>query len=146
MPSFKNTPLVRAPLRSGLMATALCLAGALGAAQVWAESALPAWKTSGDLQYSCGGIGVDESSAMRAAMKDYPLALLFSAKNGDYLADVKVDIEASGKSLQMTAGGPVCLLKLPAGSYSVKATAPGGQSQSEKVQVGKGSKTLDFRF
>ena len=147
MSSFTTTALVRPSLRSGLIATAIGLAGVLATtAQASAESALPAWKTSGELQYSCGGIGVDESTAMRAAMKSYPLALLFAAKNGDYLADVKVDIASGGKNMQMTASGPVCLLKLPAGDYTVKATAEGGATQSEKVQVGKGAKTLDFRF
>ena len=146
MSSLTTTALVRPSLRSGLIAAAIGLAGVLATAQASAESALPAWKTSGELQYSCGGIGVDESTAMRAAMKNYPLALLFAAKNGDYLADVKVDIASGGKNMQMTASGPVCLLKLPAGDYTVKATAEGGATQSEKVQVGKGAKTLDFRF
>ena len=40
--------------------------------------------------YVCGGIGSDESTAMRAAMKDHPLSLLFARADGAYLADVAV--------------------------------------------------------
>ena len=72
----------------------------------------------------CGGIGEDESTAMRSAMKNYPLALLFAEKSGAYLANVTVDIRSKQVSSQFTAEGPVCLLKLPAGSYSVSLWHP----------------------
>ena len=35
-----------------------------------AEGQLPAAQRAGEVQYRCGGIGLDESTAMRAAMKD----------------------------------------------------------------------------
>ena len=111
------------------------------------QEAAPKLHSAGKLQYTCGGIGKDESTAMRAAMKDYPLALLFAGKDGEYLADLKVDIEpASGEAAQFTASGPVCLVKLADGAYTVTVTAPEGAKQSKKVEAGKGSKSLDFRF
>ena len=128
----------------------LTLAFAVGAAllslQALAQTQLPPMHEKGAVQYSCGGIGKDESTAMRAAMKDYPLSLLFAAKDGDYLADISVDIQSAQGSTQFTANGPVCLVKLPAGSYKVTATTKDGQSQSKSVQTGKASHSLDFRF
>lgn len=110
---------------------------------------LPEAKTQGSLRYTCGGISVDESQAMRAAMKDHPLSLLFAAQGGAYLADVQVKLVPQGwgdaGALTFTATGPVCLLDLPAGSYEVEASV-GGKEKRQTVMVGKDAKTLDFRF
>ncbi|SFD92215.1 hypothetical protein [Paracidovorax konjaci] len=112
-------------------------------------SALPVTKTQGKLRYTCGGISVDESSAMRAAMKDHPLSLLFAAAGGAYLADVEVKLVPQGwgdaESLTFTASGPVCLLDLPAGSYEIEVRS-GDKEKRQTVMVGKDPKTVDFRF
>lgn len=111
-----------------------------------AQGQIPEMQEAGALRYSCGGIGEDESTAMRSAMKNYPLALLFAEKSGAYLANVTVDIRSKQVSSQFTAEGPVCLIKLPAGSYKITATTKGGSSQSQSVQVGKTPRQLDFRY
>ncbi|GGH59950.1 hypothetical protein GCM10010975_22140 [Comamonas phosphati] len=131
-------------LLAGALLTAL---PALAQAQTGAVAGgVPPLHTQGALQYACGGIGLDESTAMRTAMKDYPLSLLFAAKDGEYLADITVEIKGAKDSYRFQAGGPVCLLKLPAGAYSVQATSGNGQTQSLQTQVGKEAHSLDFRF
>jgi hypothetical protein len=112
-----------------------------------AQSAMPAMKSQGAVQYVCGGIGSDESTAMRAAMKDHPLSLLFARASGEYLANVDVTVMdgKGGAALSMRASGPVCLVDLPPGRYTVQATS-NGTTKSETVTVGSGSKTADFRF
>lgn len=103
---------------------------------------------AGPIQWRCGGIGSDESTAMRAAMKEHPLSLLFARTDGAYLADVQVDIrgEAAGGAAQsLRANGPVCLVTLPPGRYAVDASL-GGQRKTQTVQVGGAPRTLDFRF
>ena len=127
-------------------AAALCLGAVSAHAQD--KRALPAMHMQGSAGYVCGGIGLDESTLFRSAMKSHPLSLLFARPGGDYLADVQVDIKArSGESvLSMTAGGPVCLVDLPAGRYTIAATS-GGTTKNATVTVGSGgSKTADFRF
>ena len=114
--------------------------------QAHAQGKIPPMHEKGAVQYSCGGIGKDESTAMRAAIKDYPLSLLFATRDGDYLADISVDIQSAQGSTQFTANGPVCLVKLPAGSYKLTATTTEGQRQSQSVQTGKDSHSLNFRF
>lgn len=111
-----------------------------------AQGQIPEMQESGALRYSCGGIGEDESTAMRAAMKNYPLSLLFAEKSGAYLANVAVDVRGKQVSSQFTADGPVCLIKLPAGSYKITATTKGGSSQTQSVQVGQTPHQLDFRY
>ena len=47
------------------------------------------------------------------------------------------------------AQGPVCLLRLDSGRYTVKASADGGKAVSQSVEVapaGTPGKTLDYRF
>ena len=83
---------------------------------------------------------------MRAAMKDYPLSLLFSGQGGEYLADVRVDIRGGAQDMRFTASGPVCLLRLPEGEYQVQATTRQGSTQNQKVRVGREPHTLGFRF
>ena len=132
-------------LRRALLAFA-CAVGAAGGAQ--AQSAMPQWKGEGAVRYVCGGIGSDESNAMRAAMKEHPLALLFARSDGAYMADVQVDIKGAdgAPSLALRANGPVCLVDLPAGRYTVEAAMSGGNVKSQAVTVGGGSKTASFRF
>lgn len=116
--------------------------------QSGAQARMPAVQTQGPLRYQCGGIGSDESDAMRAAMKDHPLSLLFARADGAYEANVQVRISpqgGQGEALSFTAAGPVCLLQLPAGSYQVQVQGA-GQSHSRTVRVGGSPQTLDFRF
>lgn len=127
------------------LGTALTLLG-VGTVHAQDGSIPPMVKTQGSVQYACGGIGSDESTAMRAAMKDYPLSLLFSTRDGAYLASVDVEIAGSAGSAHFKAQGPICLIKLPAGPYAVKATVPGQDSQSRNVTIGGEGKMLDFRY
>ena len=123
-----------------------CMAAAFAAN---AQSAMPAWQGTPGARWVCGGIGSDESTAMRSAMKDHPLALLFARADGAYQANVQVDIRggASGSSAAMSfrADGPVCLVDVAAGKYTIDATVR-GDTKSQTVTVGEGSKTASFRF
>ncbi|KQM78395.1 hypothetical protein [Xylophilus sp. Leaf220] len=132
---------VSAFVRATTAATCLVLAAPLAFAQV------PALQGQGAVRHVCGGIGSDESTAFRAAMKDHPLSLLFARASGDYLADVQVDVQdAQGKSVLSTkAAGPVCLVDLPKGTYTVHASAGSGH-KVQTVTVDGTPRTADFRF
>lgn len=109
--------------------------------------AIPPLQTQGTASFTCGGIGEASSKAMLAARKDYPLSLLFATAAGEYMASVTVTIkDAKGASvLTVPSTGPVCLIKLPDGSYTVDAQAM-GKSKSQSVVVGGGPKAIDFSF
>jgi hypothetical protein len=125
---------------------AVACVGASALTLVQAQGALPAMRSEGPVSYACGGIGVDESTAMRAAMKSHPLSLLFARADGAYLADVAVTLTAAGGApVSLRAAGPVCLVNLPAGEYAVEASTE-GMSKRQNVTVGGSPKTLDFRF
>jgi hypothetical protein len=130
-----NKRIERCTVAAVMALGSLAVAGILTTAQ----AALPAVKQQGSVQYVSGGIGLDESEALKAAAKDYPLALTFAAQRdgkADYVANVAVHIQdAHGKQvLKAESEGPYMLVKLPAGSYKVSATF-NGKTQDRDVTV-----------
>ena len=104
-------------------ALALGLAGA-----AFAQDGLPPVRTFGSVSYVTGGVGLDESAAIKAAEKDFSLSLLFAqTKRGEYLSDVKLSIkDKAGKTvLEAVSDGPMLLAKLPAGVYKISAEHEG---------------------
>lgn len=112
-----------------------------------APGLIPAFQKSGEVSYSCGGIGEMQSTAMTAEMKKYPLSLLFVEKNGAYLASVNVEMTgANNAKTAFMAGGPICLMNVPAGTYQVNAVAPNGAKQTKSVTVGTNPQTVEFVY
>ena len=110
----------------------LCFSGAL-----FAQQSLPPVQTFGGVSYMTGGVGLDESAAMKAAEKDFTLSLLFAqTKRGEFVSDVTVSIkDKTGKIvLDALSDGPVLLARLPAGAYTVSADYD-GKVLMRKVQV-----------
>ena len=146
------------------IAAALCCIGAGAAAQAQPAPpvTMPAEKAAPTLlpaevpptnaavgaRFRCGGVSSDESGAMRVQLKDHPLSLRFAQTNGADLADVDVNIQGGENQapLNFRADGPVCLVDLPAGRYTVQA-ASGGVTRTQHVTLVAGAaKTVDFRF
>lgn len=122
-------------LAAAFFAAQMTLAG-LSSAQ---SGALPAEKKQGEVSYLSGGIGLDESEAIKRIAAQYPLELVFAsgtASPGEYLADVHVTIkDRQGNAvLDTTSSGPFLLAKLSAGSYTIDAQAR-GQTQTRVVQI-----------
>ena len=127
------------------LAAAMLAAGLLlgRVAQAQGDTALPPVQKSGSVEYLSGGIGLDESTAIKSASRHWPLSLVFSvqaAGKAEFAADVKLTIrDAKGAPvLDTTASGPFLLAKLAPGSYSLRATLA-GNTLARKVQVKAGS-------
>jgi hypothetical protein len=115
--------------------TTLLTLGLVGAA--YAQNGLPPTQTYGGVSFVTGGVGLDESTAMTAAQKDYALSLLFvQTKRGEYLSDVKVSIkDKSGNTvLEAVSDGPMLLAKLPPGAYKISAEHD-GKTLSKTVRI-----------
>lgn len=103
---------------------------------------LPPVQQAGSGSYICGGIGLDESTAIKAAAAHYPLQLTFAVSIGQrsaYVADAKVSITAADgtSALNVTCDGPYLLADLPAGRYKVAAEVD-GVSKSQTTVLAKG--------
>lgn len=115
-------------MKAAMKAASALLPGALALAVAFPAAALPQPKTEHGITYLSGGIGEDESTAMKAEVKDYPLSLVFSAgKDGAYLAEIPVTIKdrAGNTVLDTVSHGPIMLLKLAPGEYRIEATRNG---------------------
>ncbi|MCC2656210.1 MAG: putative exported protein [Panacagrimonas sp.] len=117
------TPIVSRPLTAILLLSLTAVMTPTSAD----ESDLPAVKTQGNVTYLSGGIGSDETAAIKAAAPGYPLTLQFSSSTGAYLASVVVKItDAAGNVvLDTTTEGPYLLVKLEPGRYTVDAMLDG---------------------
>jgi hypothetical protein len=82
---------------------------------------MPQIQQQGGVSFVSGGVGQDESQALRSAASEWPLSLRFTARSGEYLADVHVTItDTHGTNvLDATSRGPYMLVKVPPGRYSI---------------------------
>ena len=98
-------------------------------------SALPPAHTEGSVTYLTGGVGKPESDAMKAVAGRYDLAFTFANRNREFLANVKVDISnRRGDRLLDIVSGPILLVDLPNGSYTVRADV-GGSPMVKRFDV-----------
>ena len=94
---------------------------------------------NGKVQYVSGGVAVSGMRAIDAEEHTYNLKMLFvGGAEGEYLAEVAVNI-IDGKSntlLSATTEGPVLLVRLPPGHYTVKTKTSNGAMLTRHVKVG----------
>lgn len=126
-------------------------AGALALALVFPAAAapLPQAKTEHGVTYVSGGIGQDESSALKAEAKSYPLSVVFAAgRQDEYLAEVPVTIkDRSGRTvLDTVSRGPIMLVRLPAGRYRIAATRNGKALQRSAAVQARGDTQVVFHW
>ncbi|PCE28191.1 hypothetical protein BWP39_06670 [Paraburkholderia acidicola] len=97
---------------------------------------LPQVQHQGDVAFTSGGVGSDESQALKRAESHWPLSLRFTGPGSDYLADVRVQImdTEGGKVLGATSRGPYMLVRLHPGRYTVRASYK-GHDQSKAVTI-----------
>ena len=124
--------------KAGFVAVALILAQTANVAFA-ATPNLPPLQHQAEVTYLSGGIGSDQSIAIKDQMYKYPLILEFAQKSHDgneYLADIPVHItDMNGTTLlNATSHGPVMLASLPNGRYKITATHD-GKTQQRVVNI-----------
>ena len=93
-----------------------------------------------DVSYVTGGVGLEESTAIKELRKDYPLTMVFAETTGDgrnqYLYGVEVEIYRGNDLVFGTeTKGPYLLVRLPPGTYRITAIH-NGIPKSQRVTVG----------
>jgi hypothetical protein len=117
---------IRTPLSRVLLSACLVLFSNLSLAQ----AEIPDAKVAQGIEYISGGIGSEESDAMLALGKKWPLVLEFSQDHPQrplWVADVMVKILDQKKRIVFEAlsDGPIMLLKMTAGKYDAEYTFEG---------------------
>jgi hypothetical protein len=109
-------------------------------------SALPPAQTANGITYLSGGVGEPESTAMKEAGSRYDLMMTFARPDGAFLADVKVEVtDNQGNQLLDIVSGPILLMDLPDGSYTITA-AHDGDKQVRNVDVGSDHSRLAYTW
>src|SRR5215475_13348122 len=87
----------------------------------------PEVQTYKDIPYVSGGFGLEERAELKAIGKTDNLELSFALQNRDYIgsAEVVIKDKNGAEILDAVSNGPLFLVKLPEGLYTVKATAMG---------------------
>ena len=105
-----------------------------------------AQQSGGGLRYISGGAGAEERAAMDAQRGEFPFKLVLSAGSGEYVVADKLSFSTSqGELLLVRDAGPVVMVKLPAGDYTVDINYQ-GRIERRKVRGTAGSQTLNVRF
>lgn len=96
-----------------------------------ARTAVPTSTTDG-ATYVNGGVGTEEADKLRALSPQFPVRMTFSRHNpeqntDEFVADVKLRVtDRTGRTVvDLSAQGPIFLLKLPDGPYKVEAQRQG---------------------
>ena len=109
---------------------------------------LPQIQTQGDVSFTSGGVGLDESHALIREQAHWPLSLRFTGPTSDYLADVHVRIAdaKNAEVLKTDAMGPYMLVKLPPGHYTVYARYKDSEKKQGVTVAGNGKAKADFHW
>ena len=94
----------------------------------YTQVSVPNVQRYGSTQYISGGIGIDECKAIQTEACNWPLQLMFSeVKSGQTMGawvsdvDIKITDKDGNSVLSTITEGPLMLVKLPAGTYTLTA-------------------------
>lgn len=109
---------------------------------------LPQIQQQGDVSYTSGGVGLDESRALLREQAHWPLSLRFTGPTADYLSGVHVRIVdgKGGEALSTESMGPYMLVKLPPGSYTVYAKYKDQEKKQAVTIAGPGKAKAAFHW
>ncbi len=98
-------------------------------------------------RYISGGAGTEERRNMASQRARFPLKIVLSAGQGEYIVADKLRLHGgkSGALLDVADVGPWVMIDAPAGSYTLEVTYQ-GKTQRRSVKAGKASGDVNLRF
>ena len=128
-------------------AYAICLGVLVAAAFVCNPAARAQAADKDGIGYMTGGVGADAMSRLRARERDFNVKFVFTLVEGNYVSDVAVVVKSKARNpiLVVESPGPLMLVKLPKGQYTVDATYE-GVTRTRKLQAGDRLRTEYMRW
>jgi hypothetical protein len=106
----------------------------------------PRIHSAGGVEYINGGAGEEARADIAAERAAFPLRMAFSLASGAYVVADHVDVSnAQGKLLAVDNAGPLLLVKVQPGDYTVDATYA-GKTERRRVHVGRDAATVNWRW
>ena len=128
---------------------ALCLSLAGGAVLAQGSPGTPVTtvqRSPGGIEYLSGGVGEETRATLESRQQQLPLKIELSTRGGEYVVADHVDVLAGeGRLLTVRDAGPLLLMKLEPGTYTLEATW-NGRTERRTVRVGGGTQTIELRF
>jgi hypothetical protein len=98
----------------------------------------PQVRQAGSVDYMNGGAGEEARAVMDAKASQFSLHNVFSGKGGEYVVARKVTITPvgarTGQPITIDNAGPILMVSLPPGSYTVEADVD-GKMQKKTVKL-----------
>lgn len=103
--------------------------------------------SSGAVEWMSGGVGTPDRDRLRAMAASYNVLMVFSDRQGHYLADVPFAVKAcNGRPVHADVSeGPFLYLRLPPGCYRMSACLDDAW-KSQPLQVGTAARLVRMSF
>jgi hypothetical protein len=100
----------------------------------------------GGTDYLNGGVGDEERAAMTARQRDFPFKVVLSGTGGEFVVAERLSVSTpQGELLVIRDAGPIVMIKLPPGQYTLEATRK-GRTERRSVRLAAPAQTLEWRF
>ena len=100
----------------------------------------------GGTDYLNGGGGQEERAAMAARQNEFPFKVVMSGARGEYVVADKLSVfTAQGELLVISDAGPIVMIKLRPGQYTLEATWK-GKTERRSVNLAASAQTLEWRL
>lgn len=97
-------------------------------------------------EYLNGGGGEEERAAMVARQREFPFKVVMSAPGGEFVVADKLSVSTpQGELLAIRDAGPIVMIKLRPGQYTLEATWQ-GKTERRSVRLATSAQTLEWRF
>jgi len=100
----------------------------------------------GGTDYLNGGSGDEERAAMAARQHEFPFKVVMSGAGGEFVVADKLSVSTpQGELLAIRDAGPIVMIKLRPGQYTLEATWQ-GKTERRSVRLAASAQTLEWRF
>ena len=100
----------------------------------------------GGTDYLNGGAGDEERAAMATRHSEFPFKVVMSAAGGEFVVADKLSVSTpQGELLAIRDAGPIVMIKLRPGQYTLEATWQ-GKTERRSVRLATAAQTLEWRF
>ena len=100
----------------------------------------------GGTEYLNGGGGDEERAAMAARHREFPFKVVMTAASGEFVVADKLSVSTpQGELLAIHEAGPIVMIKLRPGPYTLEATWQ-GKTERRSVRLATSLQTLEWRF